>query len=166
MAQRLGVASTPPQGTAPPAAASAQGRSLSSAAFTAGWRAGLSRYQRNQLTAQIKPKAPSGRKATRQPQRSRHKVTSGGASAAPPLIPAKKMPCADARSEKGIHCAKAREMLGDAPASAAPNRKRIASSDRRFQAVAVRTVNTDHRTTMAARTRRAPKRSPSQPAGT
>ena len=70
------------------------------------------------------------------------------------------------RSRAGNHVAKLRTALGNAPASPAPNRNRIASSDRRPCAAPVSIVKADHHSTMRVSTRRGPITSPSQPDGT
>ena len=92
-------------------------------------------------------------------------MAAGAAMAPPAPMPAKKNPCARPRSAAGIQREKACETFGAAPASAAPNRKRIASRDAKLHANAVPAVHADQSTTMAASTRRGPSRSPSQPMG-
>ncbi len=56
-------------------------------------------------------------------------------------------------------------MLGKAPASPAPKRNRIATSDRNPCAAPVSIVKADHQRTMRVSTRRGPRTSPSQPEG-
>ncbi len=75
------------------------------------------------------------------------------------------MPLACPRSRAGNQCEKARAMFGNAPASPAPKKKRMATSDRRPCAAPVSAVNPDHQRTMRVSTRRGPRVSPSQPDG-
>jgi hypothetical protein len=58
-----------------------------------------------------------------------------------------------------------RAAFGNAPASPAPNRKRIITNDVKPHAAPVSAVNTDHQMTMRASTDREPCRSPSRPVG-
>src|SRR5579884_165355 len=126
--------------------------SSSSAAFTAGWVCGSFRYQQYQASAQTAPNPPNMRNAAFQPRWTSNTVASGGASAPPALMPAKNTPCARARSPNGIQRAKLRETLGAAPASAAPNRNRIAIKEAKVRARAVAAVKKDHKITIMART--------------
>ena len=70
------------------------------------------------------------------------------------------------RSRAGNHCEKLRTAFGKAPASPAPNRNRMATSDRSPCAAPVSIVNADHHNTMRVSTRRGPITSPSHPDGT
>ena len=70
------------------------------------------------------------------------------------------------RSPAGNHRDMTRAAFGYAPASPAPNRKRMTSRAGSPQAAPVRAVNTDHQTTMRVSTARLPNRSPSRPVGT
>ena len=74
-------------------------------------------------------------------------------------------PFAFPRSRDGNQREKLRTMFGKAPASPAPNRKRIVTSPPKLRAVPVSAVNADHHNTIRVRTRRGPRRSPSQPDG-
>ena len=56
-------------------------------------------------------------------------------------------------------------MFGKAPASPAPNRNRITTSDAKPRAAAVSIVNADHQSTIRVSTLRGPFTSPSHPDG-
>ena len=89
-----------------------------------------------------------------------------GADSMPPTRdPKNSTPFAVPRSRDGNQREKARTMLGNAPASPAPNRKRIVSSDPNPRAAPVSIVKPDHHSTMRVSTRRGPRTSPSQPEG-
>jgi hypothetical protein len=85
--------------------------------------------------------------------------------APPRRVPMKITPCALPRSAIGNQLAKLREMLGKAPASPTPNRKRTTSSEAKFHAAPVIIVNADHHRTIRVSTLRGPVMSPSQPLG-
>src|SRR5579885_476460 len=157
-AQRLGLRNRRLQAIAAAGAGASPAGAISSssAAFTAGWLLGSFRYQQYQPSAQTAPSAPNMRNAAFQPQRTSKTVASGGASAPPALMPAKNTPCARARSPNGIHRAKLRETLGAAPASAAPNRNRIAIREVKVRARAVAAVKKDHKITITVSTRLGP----------
>ena len=89
----------------------------------------------------------------------------GMASAAPMREPEKLMPFTRPRSFTGIHEYTTRAMPGNAPASPAPNRKRMTSRLTKFHAAAVSPVNTDHAVTTAVSTKRPPRRSAIAPPG-
>ena len=89
-----------------------------------------------------------------------------GAVIAPPRRdPKNSTPLAMPRSRAGNHCEKLRTALGKAPASPAPKRNLMATSDLRPSAAPVSIVNADHHTTMRVSTRRGPITSPNQPDG-
>ena len=89
-----------------------------------------------------------------------------GADSMPPTRdPRNITPLARPRSQIGNHIEKLRAMFGNAPASPAPNRKRIATSDGNPRAADVSIVKADHHNTMRVRTRRGPMTSPSHPEG-
>ena len=89
-----------------------------------------------------------------------------GADSIPPTRdPRNITPLARPRSRIGNHLEKLRAMFGNAPASPAPNRKRIATSDGNPRAADVSIVKADHHNTMRVRTRRGPTTSPSHPEG-
>ncbi len=69
------------------------------------------------------------------------------------------------RSRAGNQRDSARAALGKAPASPAPNRKRIATSEERERAAPVSIVKPDHHSTIRVSTCRGPRVSPSQPEG-
>ena len=56
-------------------------------------------------------------------------------------------------------------MFGKAPASPAPKRNRVMTSDEKPSAAPVSIVNADHQSTIRVSTRRGPVTSPSQPDG-
>ena len=66
------------------------------------------------------------------------------------------MPFACPRSRSGNHQEKLRAMFGNAPASPAPNRNRMAMSEASPRATPVSIVNADHHSAMRVRTRRGP----------
>jgi len=111
------------------------------------------------------PVAPKATKLARQP----HRVTSSSASGAdnmpPNRDPRNITPFARPRSRTGNHFENARAMFGNAPASPAPNRNLMATSDVMPCAAPVSIVKPDHHSTMRVRTRRGPLTSPSQPDG-
>src|SRR5205823_2808177 len=89
----------------------------------------------------------------------------GGATAPPDLAPIHMMPLARLRSCIGNHRDSARESVGKAPASAAPNTVRVISSIARLRAMPVKAVNTDQQPTIRISIRRCPQRSPSHDVG-
>ncbi len=87
-------------------------------------------------------------------------------TAAPPSsIAVVTIPCARPRDESGNHARRIRAELGNAPASPAPNRNRMTTSDANPQAAPVSAVKNDHQSTIRVRMRREPYRSPHRPAG-
>src|SRR5205823_9291081 len=81
-----------------------------------------------------------------------HRATSSsaiGADSMPPMRDPRNMtPLARPRSRGGNHFEKLRAMFGNAPASPAPNRNRIATSGANPRAAPVSIVNADHHRTM------------------
>jgi len=75
-------------------------------------------------------------------------------------------PCARTRSRRGSHVVKDLVRFGKQPASPAPNRKRVATSEVKLQAQPVAAVKKDHHSTIRISTLRGPIQSPSQPPGT
>ena len=84
----------------------------------------------------------------------------------PTREPSSITPLARPRSRSGNHRDRLRAMFGKAPASPAPNRNLITTSERRPCAAPVSIVNADHHNTIRVSTRRGPFTSPSQPDGT
>ncbi len=84
----------------------------------------------------------------------------------PSRDPRNSTPLARPRSRIGNQREKLRATFGKAPASPAPKRNRMATSDRNPRAAPVSIVNADHHNTMRVSTRRGPRTSPSQPDGT
>ena len=70
------------------------------------------------------------------------------------------MPCARTRSCSGSQVVKALVRFGKQPASPAPKRKRVTTSETKFQAQPVAAVKKDHQSTMRMSTLRGPMRSP------
>jgi hypothetical protein len=108
---------------------------------------------------------PKIQKDARHPAHEMMSTTSGGVTAPPRRLPRNTTPCAVPHSCAGNHRAKLLDMLGYAPASPAPNRKRAVASDAKFHVIPVAIVKADHQSTMRIRTLRGPNRSPSQPLG-
>src|SRR6266849_4950284 len=88
-----------------------------------------------------------------------------GVNAPPQRALSQRMAWARSRSCFGIHVVKARVMLGKHPASPAPKSVRTTSREVSFHTQPVAAVKNDHQITMRIRTRRGPRRSPSQPPG-
>src|SRR4051794_10713799 len=95
----------------------------------------------------------------------RSAVTSIGVRPPPRCAPMKKIPCAVPRSAVGNQREMALAELGHAPASPAPKRKRMASSELELKAAAVAMVKLDHQITIRVSTLRGPIRSPHHPVG-
>ena len=100
-----------------------------SPASTAGCCDGSSRNQAHQASAQKKPIEPKTTKMVRQGRNPSRAVTTIGVSPPPRCAPAKKIPCAVPRSATGNQREKVFVTLGNAPASPAPKRKRMRSSE-------------------------------------
>ena len=101
----------------------------SSSRVTAGCSSGRSRYHANHAAAQTTPSRPKITKLVRQPQRAMISSAIGADSMPPSREPRNMTPLARPRSRAGNQREKLRAMLGNAPASPAPNRNRIATSD-------------------------------------
>src|SRR5688572_21529150 len=138
----------------------------SSAAFTAGWSAGSSRNQNQNPTAHTTPMAPNATNVHRHPTASIRYAADAGAATAPSWAAVRSSPCTRPRSAAGTHRDRMRATFGYAPASPAPNRKRMTISDTSPVPAPVRAVNTDHQTATRVSTDRAPARSPHRPVGT
>ena len=110
--------------------------------------------------------APKATNARRHPHDRTSTSASGAVSAPPSREPKNSTPLAMPRSCAGNQVAKLRTAFGKAPASPAPNRNLITTSDRSPCAAPVNMVNADHHSTIRVSTRRGPRRSPSQPDGT
>ena len=111
------------------------------------------------------PSAPNATKLARQPQRRISSSAIGADSIPPTRDPRNSTPLAVPRSRRGNQREKLRAMLGNAPASPAPKRNRIDTSDANPCAAPVSIVKPDHHSTMRVSTRRGPRVSPSQPDG-
>src|SRR6185436_16451190 len=90
---------------------------------------------------------------------------SGGAKAPPDLAPIHMIPLARLRSPSGNQRERARESVGKAPASAAPNTKRVMSSVTKLRVRPVKIVKRDQQPTIRISIRRCPQRSPSHAVG-
>src|SRR5262245_9087786 len=90
----------------------------------------------------------------------------GGASAPPISEVVVIAPRARPRSGGGNQWVTTRAAFGNAPASPAPKRKRMSTSDDQPKAAPVSAVKIDQQTTIRAITPRDPKRSPQCPIGT
>src|SRR5665213_971201 len=106
--------------------------------------------------AQNIPAEPKTKKAARHPKWAMMTATSAGVSAAPSLDPACVTPWANPRSEGSIQRESERVAMGNAPASPAPNRNRIAIIEEALHAMVVADVKRDHQRTIAVRARRGP----------
>ena len=87
-------------------------------------------------------------------------ATKGGVKAPPQRADSHMMPCARARSRSGSQVVNVLVRLGKPPASPAPNRARVTSSEGRFQTQAVAAVKKLHHGAMKSSTRRGPAQSP------
>src|SRR6266446_4469588 len=139
--------------------------SCSSAGSTEGCLAGSSRNHFHQANAQKNPIEPKIQKLARHPAVAISATASGGARAPPSRVPIKVIPWARPRSLTGNHCEKLREVLGNAPASPAPNRNRKVSRETKLHAIPVAMVNADHHKTIRVSTFLGPIVSPSHPLG-
>src|SRR5688572_6986740 len=139
---------------------------LSSLAETPACSSGRSRYQKNQKADQATPMIPKRTNGMRQPQTTIIAATTPCVRAPASRDPEWVTPWANPRSEVASQREKARVALGNAPASPAPNRKRMTMNEAAFQAETVQIVNADHHNTIPDSMRRGPMRSTSQPLGT
>ena len=94
-----------------------------------GWSAGESRNHRYQATAQTNPSDPNSANNDRQLKYDEQRRHQQRRQPAGQVHAHEKMPCAVPRSCRGNQRENVRAALGSAPASPAPNRNRIASSD-------------------------------------
>src|SRR5438093_1447879 len=97
------------------------------------------------------PKSP---KACRHDMSEKTHTTSSGVNAPPQRALSHITPTARLRSSPGSQLANILARLGKQPASPAPNRNRVTSSEPRFQAHPVAAVKNDHQTTTRIRTLR------------
>ena len=111
------------------------------------------------------PMQPTVTKLHRQPHCRISSSVMGTASMPPHRDPRNMIPVACPRSRSGNQREKLRAMLGNAPASPAPKKNRIATRDVSPRAVPVSMVNADHQSAIRVSTRRGPYTSPSQPDG-
>ena len=102
--------------------------SANSSGVIPGCSAGWLRYQAYQTTAHTRPAAPKAQKVARQPSTAMRGTTSTGVRAPPTRLAAQTKPCARARSVGGNHRPMLPDAFGYAPASPAPNRKRVVTS--------------------------------------
>src|SRR4051795_6691584 len=98
-----------------------------------------------------KPMAPVSTNAGRQPQRAAISGTAMGATMAPMLVPALKMPVASARSLFGNHSATVLIDAGKLAASPTPSMKRASPNVTADRAAAVAMAASDHHATAIAR---------------
>ena len=131
-----------------------------------GCSSGRSRYHARQAAAHTTPVRPKITNDARQPHWEITSSASGTEIMPPTREPSSMTPLARPRSLSGNQRDKLRAMFGNAPASPAPNRKRITTSDRKPCAAPVSMVKADHHNTIRVSTRRGPLTSPSQPEGT
>src|SRR5712692_9975605 len=92
-------------------------------------------------------------------------TTNSGVNAPPQRALNHISPTARLRSGRGSQLVNILVRFGKHPASPAPNRKRVTSSEARFQTQPVATVKKDHHSTTRINTLRGPILSPSQPPG-
>src|ERR1043165_8401112 len=111
------------------------------------------------------PMKPNNPKARRQDIKENTHTTSNGVNAPPHRALNHITPTARLRSSRGSQLVNILAKFGKQPASPAPNRKRVTSSETRFQLQPVAAVKNDHHTTPLTSTLRGPISSPSQPPG-
>src|SRR6266853_6088691 len=92
-------------------------------------------------------------------------TTSSGVNAPPQRALNHITPTARLRSSRGSQLVNILARFGKQPASPAPKRNRVASSDTRFHTQPVAAVKNDHHITTRISTLRGPILSPSQPPG-
>src|ERR1035437_9326775 len=120
---------------------------------------GVLRNQNSQAVTQATPAAPRMKNGARQFSHATSQDTSVRPNAAPSRDPPKSTPWAMPVSRTGSQDRMARAEAGNAPASAAPNKKRMPINSAAPLTIAVVVVSTDQAITTAATTRRGPKRS-------
>src|SRR5215468_7961006 len=138
---------------------------FNSASLTAGCSSGRSRNHRRHHTHHNAPAAPHSTKAHRQLCICNSVKTNGAVIADPTDRPTNETLIARPCSRSGNQRETARAMFGKAPASPAPKRNRMTSSDLKPEAAPVKAVNADHHNTTRVKANRAPNRSPSHPLG-
>src|SRR5262245_12650729 len=139
---------------------------FNSLAETPEWSSGRSRYQKDQTAAHTMPIMPNSTNGMRQPQTTIIAATTPCVSAPASREPECVTPWANPRSDVASQREKARVALGKAPASPAPNRKRMTMNEAALQAEMVKIVKADHHSTIPDSIRRGPMRSTNQPLGT
>src|SRR3954469_7014574 len=115
--------------------------------------------------AQTIPRAPNSSKARRQDRSENTQTTSKGVKAPPQRALNHMTPTARLRSSRGSQFVNILARLGKQPASPAPKKKRVTSTEARFHAQPVAAVKNDHQTPTRISTLRGPILSPSQPPG-
>src|SRR5262249_56396984 len=130
-----------------------------------GCSSGRSRNQRRHATHHNAPMIPHSTKTHRQLCSCRSVITIGEVIAEPVAKPTNETLIARPCSRCGNQRETARAMFGKAPASPAPKRNRMTSSDLKPEAAPVKAVNADHHNTTRVKSNRAPNRSPSHPLG-
>ena len=118
------------------------------------------------MAHQMTPMNPNRPKAQRQDMYLKASAIKGGVKAPPQRAKVHMMPCARTRSRWGSQMVMALVRHGKQPASPAPNRKRIDSSETQLQAWPVMAVKALHHSTVMVITFFGPSRSPNQPPGT
>src|SRR5438046_3116645 len=111
------------------------------------------------------PTTPNNSKACRQDMKENTHTASSGVNAPPQRALNHITPTARLRSSRGSQLLNILAKLGKHPASPAPNRKRVTSSDIRLKTQPVAAVKNDHQITTRISTLRGPILSPSQPPG-
>src|ERR1043165_5630711 len=111
------------------------------------------------------PMKPNNPKARRQDIKENTHTTSNGVNAPPHRALNHITPTARLRSSRGSQLVNILARFGKQPASPAPNRKRVTSSDTRSQTQPAAVVKNDHQTTTRMSTLRGPILSASQPPG-
>src|ERR1043165_7804312 len=108
---------------------------------------------------------PNNPNACRQDRSEKTHTTSNGVNAPPQRALSHITPTARLRSSRGSQLVNILARFGKQPASPAPNRNRVTSSETRLQAQPVAAVKNDHQTPTRISTWRGPRLSPSQPPG-
>src|ERR1044071_9576538 len=111
------------------------------------------------------PMAPKSSKAWRQDMKEKTQTTSKGVKAPPQRALNHITPTARLRSSAGSQLVNILARLGKQPASPAPKRKRVTTSELKLRTHPVAAVKKDHQRTTRIRTLRGPILSPSQPPG-
>ena len=135
-AERARATGVPAPDVRPPPASPSCWIHASSSRLTAGCSSGRSRYHAYHAAAQTTPSRPNTTKLARQPQRATISSAIGAESMPPSREPRNMTPLARPRSRAGNQREKLRAMFGKAPASPAPKRNRITTSDAKPRAAA------------------------------